>query len=62
MTPEQYEIEDDHREISTGHSPNLESETLNQVFTMVLFSEAFHVTLKLTAPIKQYFLLIFKLS
>jgi hypothetical protein len=35
---EQYEIEDSHREISTGHSPNLESETLNQVFIMFCFS------------------------
>jgi len=25
------------KEISAGHSPNLESETLSQVFTMLLF-------------------------
>ena len=38
-TPEPNEIEDNHREISTGHSPNLEAEILNQAFTMLLFSE-----------------------
>jgi len=61
-TPEPYEIEDNHREISTGHSPNLEADILNQAFTMLLLSEAVHVTLKLTAASRQYSLLIFQLS
>jgi hypothetical protein len=64
-TPKPYEIEDNRREVCTGHSPNLESAVLHQVFTMrVLFRSRsrnikVHATLKFTAAIRQIIFILY---